>query len=136
MMNEPGYADAINVAQDNFLRAASAGRAQGVSKGNPLDADNPGAWGETMKYVMGSTALPALQNYRSWLTNAGQLGMSQAVPFGQGQIQSQGDVWGDLGYGLKGILGQQTSGIQLPGTTGGTYTIPEIGPRFRWGGLA
>lgn len=132
MENEPGYKQALETAQDQFLRAASAGRASGVSRGNPFD--NPGAWAETMKYVLGSTALPALQNYRNTNAAAGQLGVSQSVPFGQGQIQSQGDVWGDLGYGLKGILDQQTPGIQLPGTTGDI--IPEVGPRFRWGGLA
>lgn len=134
MMNEPGYADAINVAQDNFLRAASAGRAQGVSKGNPLDTDNPGAWGETMKYVLGSTALPALTNYRSGLMGAGQLGLGPSASFGNAQIQSQGGIYDAIGYGLGEIFNPRPKGIQLNIGGGGsideflrrTFTTPTI----------
>jgi hypothetical protein len=125
MMNEPGFKDAMETAQNVWARAASAGNAQGVASGNPYE--NPGASLEGQKYLMGSLGLPALQNYRSWLTNAGQLGMSQAVPFGQGQIGAEGGKYDAIGYGLSEIFNPKpkygfnfdpTSG-QFKLTTGG-----------------
>lgn len=109
---EPGFQNAMDTALDTYMRAASAGRASGVSRGNPYDS--PGAMMESQKYLLGNLALPYLQNYRSGLTNAGQLGFSQSVPFGAGQIQAQGNMWEDLGYGIRDLTGNNPNyGIQL-----------------------
>lgn len=102
--NEPGYKQALETAQDTFLRAASAGRASGVSRGNPLDQNNPGAWAETQKYVMGSTLLPYLQNYRNTLAGAGGLGVSQSAPAALGAAQGTGNIYNAIGYGLDQIF--------------------------------
>lgn len=125
--NEPGYQQALQTAQDTFLRAASAGRASGVSRGNPLDQNNPGAWAETQKYLMGSTLLPYLQNYRNSLASAGQLGVSQAAPAALGGAQSSGGVFDAIGYGLGQILNpQQDFGQQLMDWVKQTQNRPNI----------
>jgi hypothetical protein len=95
---EPGFQNAMDTTMNTYMRAASAGNAQGVAGGNPFN--NPGAFMESQKYLAGNLALPYLQNYRSWLTNAGQLGMNQAVPFGTGQVGAEGGKYDSIGYGL------------------------------------
>jgi hypothetical protein len=121
LSKDPALRSAMDTSMNTYMRAASAGNAQGVAGGNPFN--NPGAFMESQKYLLGSVGLPYLMNTRNTLANAGGLGLNQSVPFGQGQIQSQGAMWGDLGYGLRDILGG--------GIKGGDYVIPEVGPRFR-----
>ena len=113
LSNEPGYQDALNNSTNTFLRAASAGRAPGVSGGNPFD--NPGAWAETLKYVNSNTALPYLQNYRSGLAGAGGLGVNaSAAPFNNSATAS-GGVLGSLGYGLQQLTNPQPNWNSLLG---------------------
>jgi hypothetical protein len=101
---EPGFQNAMDTGLNTWLRAASAGRASGVSRGNPLDEQNRGATIEGQKYITGSLALPYLTNYRSGLTAAGQLGLGPSAQFGDSSIKSQGGVYDALGYGLGEIF--------------------------------
>jgi hypothetical protein len=122
---EPGYQNAMDTTMNTYMRAASAGNAQGVAGGNPFN--NPGAFMESQKYLAGNLALPYLQNYRSGLSGAGQLGLGPAVQFGGNAIQSQGGVYDAIGYGLGEIFNpkpdymQQFAGMfnQPKLTTGG-----------------
>lgn len=117
MGNEPGYKDALDQSTNAFLRQASAGKAPGVSGGNPME--NPGAWGETLKYVTGNTALPALQNYRAGLAGAGQLGVAQSGPAALGGAQASGGIYDALGYGLNSLVNPQTDLQTLAKILGG-----------------
>jgi hypothetical protein len=99
---EPGYQNAMDTTMNTYMRAASAGNAQGVASGNPFD--NPGAFMESQKYLAGNIALPYLQNYRSGLSSAGQLGMGPSAQFGGAQIGAQGGVYDSIGYGLGEIF--------------------------------
>lgn len=99
---EPGFQNAMDTALNTYMRAASAGNASGVASGNPYD--NPGAAMESQKYLLGNLALPYLQNYRSGLSSAGQLGMGPSAQFGAGQIGAQGGIYDSIGYGLGEIL--------------------------------
>jgi hypothetical protein len=105
MSQEPGYQDALDQSTNAYTRMASAGRLPGVSAGNPIG--NPGAWAETLKNVNSQLALPALNNYRAGLSNSGQLGVSQSVPFGQQQGQASGGMYNALGYGLGQLTAPQ-----------------------------
>jgi len=104
---ESGYQGAMDNATNTFLRAASAGRAPGVSAGNPMD--NPGAWAETLKYVMNSTALPQLNTYRSQNSTAGQLGTNIAGTGSLGQAGASGSGWEAIGAGIGTALTPQNS---------------------------
>jgi hypothetical protein len=99
---EPGYQNAMDTTMNTYMRAASAGNAQGVAGGNPFN--NPGAFMESQKYLAGNLALPYLQNYRSGLSSSGQLGLGPAAQFGGNSIQSQGGVYDAIGYGLGEIF--------------------------------
>lgn len=66
----PGYTSAIDSVMNSYLRKASTG-------GNPFS--NPGVSMEANKYVTDSTALPALNNYRNTLVNAGNTGVGGAA---------------------------------------------------------
>jgi hypothetical protein len=99
---EPGYQNAMDTTMNTYMRAASAGNAQGVAGGNPFN--NPGAFMESQKYLAGNLALPYLQNYRSGLSSSGQLGLGPAAQFGGNAIQSQGGVYDAIGYGLGEIF--------------------------------
>jgi hypothetical protein len=122
---EPGFQNAMDTTLNTYMRAASAGNAQGVAGGNPFN--NPGAFMESQKYLAGNLALPYLQNYRSGLSGAGQLGLGPAAQFGGNSIQSQGGVYDAIGYGLGEIFNpkpdytQQFAGMfnQPKLTTGG-----------------
>ena len=107
MMNEPGYKDAIDASTNSFLRAASAGRAPGVSGGNPID--NPGAWAETQKYVTANTALPQLNTYRSQLGSFGQLGTNIAGTANLNAAAGAGNAYNAAGYGLGQITNPTSS---------------------------
>lgn len=107
MENEPGYQGAVDASTNSFLRAASAGNAPGVSRGNPMD--NPGAWAETMKYVTNNTTLPALNNYRSQLGTFGQLGTNTAGSASLGAAGNAGNTYNALGYGLGQITSPQNT---------------------------
>jgi hypothetical protein len=99
---EPGYQNAMDTTMNTYMRAASAGNAQGVAGGNPFN--NPGAFMESQKYLAGNLALPYLQNYRSGLSSSGQLGLGPAAQFGGNAIQSQGGVYDAIGYGLGEVF--------------------------------
>jgi hypothetical protein len=99
---EPGYQNAMDTTMNTYMRAASAGNAQGVAGGNPFN--NPGAFMESQKYLAGNLALPYLQNYRSGLSSSGQLGLGPAAQFGGNSIQSQGGVYDAIGYGLGEVF--------------------------------
>lgn len=105
MANEPGYTDALDRTTDAYTRMASAGRMPGVSAGNPIG--NPGAWAETMKNVNSSLALPALQNYRSGLSAAGQLGVAPSAAYGQQAGQASSGAYNAVGYGLGQLTAPQ-----------------------------
>lgn len=107
MNNEPGYKDAIDASTNSFLRAASAGRAPGVSGGNPMD--NPGAWAETQKYVTANTALPQLNTYRSQLGSFGQLGTNTAGTANLNAAAGAGGAYNAAGYGLGQITNPTSS---------------------------
>lgn len=107
MNNEPGYKDAIDASTNSFLRAASAGRAPGVSGGNPMD--NPGAWAETQKYVTANTALPQLNTYRSQLGSLGQLGTNTAGTANLNAAAGAGGAYNAAGYGLGQITNPTSS---------------------------
>jgi hypothetical protein len=99
---EPGFQNAMDTTMNTYMRAASAGNAQGVAGGNPFN--NPGAFMESQKYLAGNLALPYLQNYRSGLSSSGQLGLGPAAQFGGNSIQSQGGVYDAIGYGLGEVF--------------------------------
>ena len=101
MQNEPGYSDALANTQSQFLRAASAGRAPGVARGNPFD--NPGAWAETMKYVNANLALPALTSYRSGLERSGGLGLGAGANASLAGAGTAGGIYNALGSGLSNL---------------------------------
>jgi hypothetical protein len=107
MMNEPGYKDALDSSTNSFLRAASSGRAPGVSGGNPMD--NPGAWAETQKYVTSNTALPALNTYRSQLGTFGQLGTNIGGTADLNAAAGAGNAYNAAGYGLGQITNPSNS---------------------------
>lgn len=65
----PGYTGAIDSVMNSYLRKASTG-------GNPFS--NPGVSSDALKYVTDSTALPALNTYRSSLTAEGGIGVANA----------------------------------------------------------
>jgi hypothetical protein len=102
LQNEPGFKDAMDTAHSTYMRAASAGNAQGVAGGNPFD--NPGAFMESQKYLMGSLGLPYLQNYRSGLSGAGQLGLGPAAQFGGAGVNAEGGKYDAIGYGLGEVF--------------------------------
>jgi hypothetical protein len=116
--NEPGFKNAMDTGLNTWLRAASAGRASGVSRGNPLDANNAGASIEGQKYITGSLALPYLTNYRSGLMGAGQLGLGPSAQFGGNSIQAEGGKYNAIGYGLGEIFNPKPTGIVLDPQTG------------------
>jgi hypothetical protein len=116
--NEPGFKNAMDTGLNTWLRAASAGRASGVSRGNPLDVNNAGASIEGQKYITGSLALPYLTNYRSGLMGAGQLGLGPSAQFGNNSIQAQGGKYDAIGYGLGEIFNPKPQGIVLDPQTG------------------
>jgi hypothetical protein len=116
--NEPGFKNAMDTGLNTWLRAASAGRASGVSRGNPLDANNAGASIEGQKYITGSLALPYLTNYRSGLMGAGQLGLGPSAQFGSNSIQAEGGKYDAIGYGLGEIFNPKPTGIVLDPQTG------------------
>jgi hypothetical protein len=89
---DPAYQGALDTS------AQAAARATSAKVGNPVD--NPGAYAEMQKYITNSTALPALQNYRSQLGTFGQLGTNTAGAAALGGAQSQGGTYNALGYGL------------------------------------
>jgi hypothetical protein len=107
MANEPGYKDALDLSTDSFLRAASAGRAPGVSGGNPMD--NPGAWAETMKYVNSSLALPQLNTYRGQLGQFGGMGLNTAGQSSLMGAQTSGGGLNAIGYGLNTAFQQPSA---------------------------
>jgi hypothetical protein len=116
--NEPGFKNAMDTGLNTWLRAASAWRASGVSRGNPLDVNNAGASIEGQKYITGSLALPYLTNYRSGLMGAGQLGLGPSAQFGSNSIQAQGGKYDAIGYGLGEIFNPKPTGIVLDPQTG------------------
>jgi hypothetical protein len=116
--NEPGFKNAMDTGLNTWLRAASAGRASGVSRGNPLDVNNAGASIEGQKYITGSLALPYLTNYRSGLMGAGQLGLGPSAQFGGNSIQAEGGKYDAIGYGLGEIFNPKPTGITLDPKTG------------------
>lgn len=126
LQNEPGFKDAMDTSFNTFMRAASAGNARGVSSGNPFD--NPGAIMESQKYLMGNLGLPYLQNYRSGLSQSGQLGLGPAAQFGGNAIQSQGGVYDAVGYGLGEIFNPKKDyGIVImDGVNNGRYKMGSI----------
>lgn len=103
--NEPGFKNAMDTAFNTYMRAASAGNAQGVASGNPFD--NPGALMESQKYLLGNLALPYLQNYRSGLSSSGQLGIEPSAQLGSNKIQAQGGVYDAIGYGIDQVFNPQ-----------------------------
>jgi hypothetical protein len=102
LQNEPGFKDAMDTAHSTYMRAASAGNAQGVAGGNPFD--NPGAFMESQKYLMGSLGLPYLKNYRSGLSGAGQLGLGPSAQFGGAGVNAEGGKYDAIGYGLGEVF--------------------------------
>ena len=94
MNNEPGYAGALDNTMQSYLRKASTG-------GNPFE--NPGVSQEILTGVNNSLALPALQNYRSGLTNAGQIGLNTGAQAEGNAVQSGSNVLGSLGAGIGGL---------------------------------
>jgi hypothetical protein len=121
MANEPGYKDALDLSTDSFLRAASAGRAPGVSGGNPMD--NPGAWAETMKYVNSSLALPQLNTYRGQLGQFGGMGLNTAGAASLGGAQTAGGGLDAIGYGLGTIFNPQPNYADIFKQMGGGFKL-------------
>jgi len=102
LSKEPGFQDAIDQASQSFLRQASAGRAPGVSGGNPMV--NPQAWAETQKHVLSNVSLPYLAAYRNQLGSAGGLGLPGAQQASMAGVGAGGDFYNAIGYGLGGAL--------------------------------
>lgn len=108
MANQPDFMNALDIGSQAAARATSA------KAGNPVG--NPGAYADMQKYISGSLALPQLNTYRSQLGTFGQLGTNQAGAAMGNQVQSQGNQYDALGYGigqltqpdnpLKGLLDQ------------------------------
>jgi hypothetical protein len=121
MANEPGYKDALDLSTDSFLRAASAGRAPGVSGGNPFS--NPGAWAETMKYVNSSLALPQLNTYRGQLGQFGGMGLNTAGAASLGGAQTAGGGLDAIGYGLGTIFNPQPNYADIFKQMGGGFKL-------------
>jgi hypothetical protein len=99
LMNEPGFADALNVSSKGILSNLSA------KVGNPYD--NPGAQAEAQKYVMGSLALPQLNTTRSQLGTFGNLGVNTAGTADAFKAQTSGSGLNAVGYGLSNLLNPQ-----------------------------
>ena len=97
----PGYTEAIDSSMNSMLRGLS-------TKGNPFG--NPGALMEANKYVVGNTALPALNEYRRLNANTG-FGSSMNAALG---LQTQGigadaNSLNALGYGINALTSPQNS---------------------------
>jgi hypothetical protein len=122
MNNEPGYKDALDLSSQSVLRKLSAG------SGNPFD--QPNSMTSALDYVTKSTALPALQNYRGQLGNFGGLGVSQAVPFGQGEAQSSGGIFNALGFGLNNALNPTSDLERMLKGLGGRFSVDFSGSKF------
>jgi hypothetical protein len=90
---DPAVGKAIDASSNALLRGLS-------TQGNPYG--NPGGLMEANKYVTSNVALPALNQYRNQNSASGGLaGFSTAAPAAaSGAIQSQGNEWNALGYGL------------------------------------
>ena len=107
MMNEPGYADALNSTSDALLRKLSA------TSGNPYGS--PGGLIEATKAVNASLALPALQNYRNQnAATGGYSAFNTAAPGVAGAaINSQGGALTNLAGGISDILNPRPQSLTL-----------------------
>jgi hypothetical protein len=117
MMSEPGYADAIKQSSDSVLRGLS------VKSGNPFD--QPNSMTTALDHVTKSTALPALQNYRSQLGTFGQLGVNTAGAAGVNAANASGGVFDAIGAGLNTALNPQTDFEKL---------MKQFGMKLNFGG--
>jgi hypothetical protein len=99
IMSIPGLKPAMDTSTQTLMRQLS-------TKGNPFG--QPGGLAEALKYVTGSVALPAVQNYQAM--NAGAGGLTQfAGGAAQGPnlnpsmaaINAQGQGANAIGYGLQ-----------------------------------
>jgi hypothetical protein len=99
----PGYSGALDTAADAVMRKLSA------KDGNPYG--NPGALMEANKYVVNSTALPAIQNYQGLNMQAGGFGNYNAAAPGASTaaIGSQGNTYNAIGAGVADLTNPKTS---------------------------
>jgi hypothetical protein len=101
----PGLQGAMDTSYQSLLRGLS-------TQGNPFG--NPGGLMEAQNYVMGNVALPATQQYRNFLANAGGLGQfasgaAQGPNLGPAMagINSSGNAFNVIGAGIADLTRQR-----------------------------